>query len=200
LSEGGEWGKERLTEALSEIGERELPAIPALSALRLGMRCGGWRNFAGWLAGLLAAWKPLAWEKELQAVLRLASREFRLHGRADFLGEGPPGRLLILDFKRKKIPSGSRIKSLDSPQLPFYSLCRSLSGGEVTHLGYSSFLGRRAGYLEIEEEGLAKALNEAIARSVGEIEELKGFPIRPGEETCLYCPYPGICRMERRER
>ncbi|MCX6348945.1 MAG: PD-(D/E)XK nuclease family protein, partial [Candidatus Aureabacteria bacterium] len=47
LSEGGEWGKERLTEALSEIGERELPPVPALSALRLGMRCGGWRNFAG---------------------------------------------------------------------------------------------------------------------------------------------------------
>jgi RecB family exonuclease len=200
LSERGKWDRERLARALEEIGSRVLPTVPALAGLRLGLRCGGWRNFAGWIERLLADWEPRAWEKELRASLRLGSREIRLRGRADFLGRGSGGGSLVLDFKRKTIPGGSRIKTLAAPQLPFYSLCLALAGAAVTHLGYCSFLSRRGGFLAIEEEGLGESLRAAIVRAVEEIEAVRGFPIRPSEEACAHCPYPSVCRMEEKER
>ncbi len=200
LDEGGSWDRGRIARALSEIGEREIPPAPALAALRLMLRCGGWRNFAGSIEGLLAAWSPVEWEKELRAALTIGAREFRLFGRADFLGKGEGGASLVLDFKRRTIPTGTRIRKLDSPQLPFYSLCLSLSGSGPTHLAYCSFLSRRSGYLEVAEEGLGEALRGALARASEEIASAKGFPIRPSEEACAFCPYPSVCRMEERER
>ncbi len=194
--EVSEWDARRLEAALRELGEERIPPLAVLTHLRLMMRCGGWRRTARWFEKMLDRWKPGQWEKKVKREFSHKGRLFLLSGQADFIGEREGGEKIVVDFKRKNIPSRSEIEELNRPQLPFYSLCLEAEKIKLSHLGYCSFLKKDGGYLEEEEGGLGGEFLAALKERADRVVAEGGFNCAPSPKYCLYCSYQGICRVE----
>lgn len=195
-SGGEKWDRGRLEKALEELGREMIPDTAILAYLRLMMDCGGWKKFSRSLEGMLAAWRPVEWEKKMETTLRHGKHTFRLRGRADLVAQRPGGETLVVDFKRNNFPTVKEVRALVKPQLPFYSLCCRAQGIELTDLGYCSFLRKKDGYREMKEEGLGRRLRDRVKEQASAIISAGGYACLPDDRFCQYCPYSGVCRVE----
>ena len=196
VGEGGRWDPERLAAALEELGGEMIPESPGYAYLRLMMSAGGWKRFSRSIHSFLEKFSPSRWEVVLKERFAYRGQVFALSGRADLIGRGKGGEEVVVDLKRSSFPGKKSIESLFEPQLPFYSLCRQLSGPPPARLAYCSFLKKARGYQELTEDGLGKELEKRLGERASEIRRRGGYASRPDELTCRYCPYAGICRAE----